>query len=78
MSGGRFSSCSIIEAINIIEKKMKIIVKKKYVKKARTGDHIWYISDLNKFRKDFLDWKQEYNIQKILNELIDNIAFQVH
>jgi CDP-paratose 2-epimerase len=78
MGGGRFSNCSIIEAINIIEKKMKIIVKKKYVKKARTGDHIWYISDLNKFRKDFPDWKQEYNIQQILNELINNIAFQVH
>ena len=41
--GGRKSSCSVIEAIKVVENKVKIKVKINYQKLIRTGDHIWYI-----------------------------------
>ncbi len=48
IGGGRYSNCSILEAIEIIEKELNIKIKKKFVKKSRVGDHIWYISNNKK------------------------------
>jgi len=72
MGGGRYSNCSIIEALEILEEITKIKIKKEIIKKNRVGDHIWYISDTNKFKKDYPKWEQEYNTKKIIEELIAN------
>ncbi|MDC1053653.1 NAD-dependent epimerase/dehydratase family protein, partial [Candidatus Pelagibacter sp.] len=72
IGGGRYSNCSIIEALEIIQKIKKIKIKKKIIKKNRIGDHIWYISDTKKFKKDYPNWEQKYNTQKIIEELIEN------
>lgn len=72
IGGGRYSNCSIIEALNIFEKITHIDVKKIFKKEPRVGDHIWYISNIDKFKKDYPDWKQEYNTEKILYEIIDS------
>ena len=56
------SNCSVIEAIKYCEKKLNKKIKVKYVNKARKGDHIWYISDLSKFRKFYPNFKYKYNI----------------
>ena len=72
IGGGRFSNCSIIEALNLVENISKINIKKKILQVPRVGDHIWYISDTSKFKKHFPKWKQRYNTKKIIEELIDN------
>ena len=72
IGGGRFSNCSIIEAVDLVEEIAGIRIKKKYIKTNRVGDHIWYISDLTKFRKDYPNWKQKYNTKKIKEELVDS------
>ena len=64
LGGGRKNSCSILEAIDLIE---KISNKKsiyKILKKNRIGDHKWWISDNSKFKKDFPKWK--INISQLL------------
>lgn len=71
VGGGNHSNCSVIEAIKYCEKKLNKKIKVKYVNKARKGDHIWYISDLSKFRKFYPNFKYKYNIEKILDELIE-------
>ena len=71
IGGGRYSNCSIIEAIDLVESYTKIKIKKNLIKENRIGDHIWYISNLNKFKKDYPNWKQKYNTQKIIKELIN-------
>ncbi len=73
IGGGRFSNCSILEAISEIEQISKIKIKKKIIKENRVGDHIWYISDNKKFKKDYPKWKQKYNTKKIIKELINNL-----
>ncbi len=71
IGGGRYSNCSIIEALNLVEKLANINIKKKFYTKPRVGDHIWYISDTSKFKKHFPNWEQKYNITKIIEELIE-------
>ncbi len=72
IGGGRFSNCSILEAISEIEYIAKIKIKRKFIKQNRVGDHIWYITDNKKFKKDYPNWKQKYNTKKIIKELILN------
>ena len=72
IGGGRYSNCSIIEALNLVEKMTNISIKRDFIKKPRVGDHIWYISNFNKFKKHYPDWKQKYNTKKILEEIIEN------
>jgi CDP-paratose 2-epimerase len=72
MGGGRHSNCSIIEALDLVENISNIKIKREVIKKPRVGDHIWYISDLSKFKKHYPNWKQKYNTQKIIKELVDD------
>ena len=69
--GGRFSNCSVIEALNLVEETAKIKIKKNIIKQNRIGDHIWYISNMKKFKKDYPNWKQIYSSKRIILELID-------
>jgi len=72
MGGGRYSNCSVLEALDIVEKLKNINIKKKIIKENRVGDHIWYVSNTKKFKKDYPNWKQKYNTKKIIEELIEN------
>ena len=72
MGGGRYSNCSIIEALDMVENISKIKIKREILKKPRVGDHIWYISNLSKFKKHYPNWKQKYNTKKIIEELVNN------
>jgi len=41
----------------------------KYSDQNRIGDHIWWISDLCKFKNHFPDWRITYNVPDILQEI---------
>jgi CDP-paratose 2-epimerase len=73
IGGGRQSNCSIIEAINIIEDITNTKMKLTYVKENRSGDHIWWISDISKFKTDYPEWDLTYNINDIIIEIVNNI-----
>ena len=73
IGGGRKCSCSIIEAVKIIENKLKIKIKLKFLRKSRVGDHKWWISDNSKFIKDYPNFKIRYNTSKVIEEIIKNI-----
>jgi CDP-paratose 2-epimerase len=72
--GGRFSNCSMLEAItmcqNITGRKMKYT----YAEQNRIGDHIWWISDVSKFQQHYPDWKWEYNISDILTQIYTSLV----
>ena len=72
IGGGRYSNCSIVEALNYVEKITNIRIKRNIITKPRVGDHIWYISNLSKFKKHYPQWKQKYNTKRIIEELIEN------
>mgnify|MGYP001273795682 CR=1 FL=1 len=72
IGGGRFSNCSIIEALDLVDNIANIFIKRNILKKPRVGDHIWYISNLSKFKKQYPNWKQKYDTKKIIEELISH------
>ena len=69
IGGGRSSNCSVIEAIKLCEEITGKKLKWTHVEENRIGDHIWYISNLEKIESHFPDWKQEYNLSKLLEEM---------
>ncbi|NMC60952.1 MAG: NAD-dependent epimerase/dehydratase family protein [Candidatus Methanofastidiosa archaeon] len=69
MGGGRFSNCSMIEAIKMCEEITGNEMKITYTENNRIGDHIWYISDTSKFESHFPDWHIKHNISQILQEI---------
>ncbi|MEO0132238.1 MAG: NAD-dependent epimerase/dehydratase family protein [candidate division WOR-3 bacterium] len=71
IGGGRFSNCSILEAIEIIEKLCGKKVSYQYIDTPRRGDHIWYISDISKFKKDYPNWDYTYTLEQIITEIYE-------
>lgn len=72
IGGSDYSNCSILEAIGYIENKLSIKVKKKIISTPRTGDHQWYISNIDKFKKIYPKFRLTYNTEKILDEIIED------
>ncbi|WP_075502014.1 NAD-dependent epimerase/dehydratase family protein [Candidatus Pelagibacter communis] len=70
LGGGRENSCSILEAIKMIEKISGKKSRYKILNKNRVGDHIWWISNNSKFKKDFPKWKIKVNLKKSLEKMI--------
>jgi CDP-paratose 2-epimerase len=71
IGGGRFSNCSMIEAIRMCEEITGRPMRWDYTDANRTGDHIWWVSDLTRFKSDYPDWKLEYDVHAILREMYD-------
>lgn len=69
IGGSRHSNTSVLEAIEKIEKIIGKKAKIKYNPTNRIGDHIWYISDVSKFKKAYPNWDYTYDGDKILEEL---------
>jgi len=71
MGGGRFSNCSMVEAIDLCEQIAGTQLNWSYKDNNRQGDHIWWISDLARFQGHYPEWKQQYDVPGILTEIYD-------
>jgi CDP-paratose 2-epimerase len=68
IGGSRFSNCAVLEAIQTCEAIAEKKLNWSYVDSNRIGDHIWWISNVQKFKKHYPEWKLTYGIQDILKE----------
>lgn len=75
MGGSRHSNVSMIEAIVKIEKLLSKKAITEYVDENRIGDHIWYISDVSKFKNDYPNWSFKYDLDAILKDICKNGHF---
>lgn len=71
IGGGRFSNCSVLEAIAKSEAIAGRKLEHSYVEQNRIGDHIWWIGDNGRFASHYPEWKQEYDVDRILQEIHD-------
>lgn len=69
LGGSRHSNCSMLEAIDLCEKISGRKLEWTYVEDNRIGDHIWWVSDVRKFQRDFPAWEYRYGIEEILREI---------
>ena len=70
LGGGRLNSLSILETIDLLSG-MGFPLRYQYQDANRIGDHICYISDLSKVRSHFPGWNMEYDLPKIVNEIVE-------
>jgi CDP-paratose 2-epimerase len=71
IGGGRFSNCSVLEAIAMCEELSGRPVEWTYDDRNRAGDHIWWISDISKFQRHYPGWTQQFDVRRILTEIRD-------
>jgi len=69
LGGGRFSNCSVLEAIEACERIAGRELDWSLEETARVGDHRWWISDLSEFQRDYPDWAPTYDVERILAEI---------
>lgn len=71
IGGGRFANCSMIEAIDMCERISGNRLNHTYSNENRVGDHIWWVSDISKFQKDYPDYRLQYDIETTLQDIHD-------
>jgi CDP-paratose 2-epimerase len=74
MGGSRHSNCSMLEAIALCEEITGKSMDTAYTETNRIGDHIWWISDVARFRGHYPEWDYEYGIREILVEISEELA----
>ncbi|MDD5731017.1 MAG: NAD-dependent epimerase/dehydratase family protein, partial [Candidatus Omnitrophica bacterium] len=71
IGGGRFANVSVLEAIEICERISGRKFDYEYVETARKGDHIWWISDVSKFKSHYPVWEYKYNIEDTVRQIFE-------
>ena len=74
LGGGRQSNVSMLEAIDLCETIAGRPLNYEFSDRARIGDHRWWISDLDAFRRDYPDWSLTYGVPAVLREIHDQNA----
>jgi CDP-paratose 2-epimerase len=75
--GSRHSNCSMIEAIQLCEEIAGKKLDYSYSESNRIGDHIWYISDVSKFKEHYPNWGYKYNLVDIATQIFNELKKRV-
>lgn len=70
LGGGRANSLSILETIDVLAE-FGCTLQHSYKDANRIGDHICYISDLTKVKAHFPGWQIEWDIRRIVAEMVE-------
>jgi len=71
IGGGRFCSCSVVEAIALCEEIAGKRLAWQYSDANRSGDHMWWISDTGRFSEHFPTWVQQYDLRATLEQMLE-------
>jgi CDP-paratose 2-epimerase len=73
IGGSRHSNSSMLEAITMCEKISGNKLSWTYQDENRFGDHIWWVSDVSRFKNDYPDWKYQFDMKKIMVEIYEGL-----
>ena len=81
--GGRNNSTSILEAIDSVNELRKGDDLEPWTNytlsdQARSGDHQWYISDLNKFKSHYPEWDITISLNETIRQIYEAERKKVH
>lgn len=71
IGGGRFSNCSVLEAIDLAQDIAGRGLDWTYVDQNRIGDHIWWIGDNGRFAEQYPGWELQYDVRAIFAEMYE-------
>ena len=77
VGGSRHSNCSMKEAIMLAEKMLGKKMNYSYAEDNRIGDHIWYVSDVSKFKEHYPNWDYKYDLNDIFSQIIESMTERV-
>lgn len=77
IGGSQYANISVLEAIDMIKELKGYSVNYSISDKARIGDHVWYISNVEKFKSHYNNWQLTYDIMNTLIEIIDAIEIRL-
>ena len=69
LGGGRFSNCSMLEAIDLCESITGRPLAWRYDEHHRRGDHVWWITDNARFAGHYPAWRPTYDVPSILRDI---------
>ena len=70
IGGGRANSCSVLEALSLVEQLTGNPQEYSYDENNRIGDHMCYISDLSKMREHYPNWDITVSLNKIFEMIV--------
>jgi CDP-paratose 2-epimerase len=71
IGGGRESNCSMLEAIELCQEITGRELEWSLGEENRIGDHRWWISDLEPFKRDYPGWDITHDVRDILIQIND-------
>ena len=74
IGGGPQSNCSMLEAIAAVEQLTGRPMRWSYSDASRSGDHVWWISDLRKFQAHFPDWSLTFTFKQLVEEMVEEMS----
>ena len=69
LGGGRGNSASILECLERLGDLLGRKVAWQYQEQPRVGDHICYLTNMAKFRRDYPSWRMEWSLERILRRM---------
>lgn len=74
IGGGPEINCSMLEAIDLAQDLAGRDLEWTYSDENRIGDHIWYVSDIRRFREHYPSWAFTYDLKAIMSEIHDKMS----
>ena len=71
IGGSRHANCSVLEAIELIERVSGREIDVTVSEEARRGDHVWWVSDVRRFREDHPGWEYRHGLEDMVEEMVD-------
>jgi CDP-paratose 2-epimerase len=59
----------MLQAIRLCEEISGRKLDWNYVEDNRIGDHIWWISDVRKFQRHYPQWRYQFDLRSILEQI---------
>lgn len=69
VGGGRHCCCSMLEAIEMCQEICGRQLTWQYKEDNRIGDHIWWVSNVSKFKAHYPQWTYRYDLRAILTQI---------
>lgn len=73
IGGGRHVNCSMMEAIRLSEEIVGKKLDHSYVEENRIGDHMWWISDIRRFREHYPGWTLRHDLKDIISQIAEAV-----
>jgi CDP-paratose 2-epimerase len=77
LGGGRHANCSMREAISMAEALTGRNMTVTYDPANRTGDHIWWISDVRKFQAAYPEWRYRFDMQALMADIHAGVSDRI-